>query len=764
MGEGISRREFVKKTVAVTTLVVGAPAVSLADVVNDPVTLGKQVVGALGAVFIPSASGDPGYRELESHGITDYVLEKLPIDTAGLFNSVAQQFFAGKSFLELNDEQRAEFVGMIVDGSKVADDAQRTQLQAFYRSARTRILSVFYKNYPEHAAKRDGDGIPILKPGDTHQYTNPNTKELVTGWDIAGFKGPPDWNEEEQMRARAKKQLPYWYEGDLVKLSDSRPPASAAIKTSDGYDYYDVIVIGGGTAGCIVAGRLAEQGMNPKTGDRLRVAVVEGGDDWTIRDPGLRPGYGYPIRRQMITNIPDGIGPEGSDPGPAYRYPDLARGAPAGYNFRMIGGCSLHYGGTCWIPGEDDFYFYRQASGVDWDEAKFGAAIQEVEDLFHVMTPPEAWWNRGNRIWADGGRALGFEMYPATIAFRNPLGTIFDGESLSRCDSKGTSLPWAYIGLNNGLKVIANAEVQKIIIEKISGGRPLATGAIYKDRAGQVHEVRAARVVSACSANWTPLLMYKSGYGPKEFLGDKLLVENKNIGMHMTGDFSMRATAFLEEQISPAGREGEIHDPEPWTSVNPKPWRDLSIQIRGDGAGRQPESIALGPFAPEFGWRHKEYMRNGSGVRHIMGWAAHLGALPWSWRVRPPDGEVERVELDAPRVNAAIKQSEEVIRAWMDKLSVKVLKSDFRQFHRPATSFDPRHVSGTARAGSSPENSVCTSDFDCHDIEHLLFTSSATIPRTFFWSLGPTAVNACYGYRRMIENHFSRGCSTKGFA
>jgi hypothetical protein len=59
---------------------------------------------------------------------------------------------------------------------------------------------------------------------------------------------------------------------------------------------------------------------------------------------------------------------------------------------------------------------------------------------------------------------------------------------------------------------------------------------------------------------------------------------------------------------------------------------------------------------------------------------------------------------------------------------------------------------------------VCSSDFDCHDIDHLLFTSSSTVPKTFFWSMVPTSVNAAYGWRRMVANHFSRGSSTKGFA
>jgi choline dehydrogenase-like flavoprotein len=95
------------------------------------------------------------------------------------------------------------------------------------------------------------------------------------------------------------------------------------------------------------------------------------------------------------------------------------------------------------------------------------------------------------------------------------------------------------------------------------------------------------------------------------------------------------------------------------------------------------------------------------------------------------------------------------------------VKTDTRGLNRTAASLGYEavfHRAGSARAGSSPENSVCTSDFDCHDIDNLLFTSSATIPRTFFWSAGPTAINAAYGWRRMIANHFSTGSSTKGFA
>ena len=600
MADGIGRREFVKQTVVGTAVLAGASASALeaAAAAAEPMDPNKQIVAALGAVFIPSVPGDPGYKELESHGITEYVMQKLPVtDALEAFNTAAKQFFDGKAFLDLDEKEREQYLALIVDGNKITDTDQRARLQAFYRAARSRILKVYYSNYPVHEVKRNAAGEAILKPGDTHQISNPNLfkdKKLVTGWDIAGYKGPLAWDEEEQLRAKAKKTVDYWYEGDLVNLNHDRPPAAAAIKTSDGHDYYDVIVLGGGTAGCIVAGRLAERGINPKTGDRLRVAMIEGGDDWTIRDPGIKPGYGSPIRRRMVADIPDGIGPDGGGsetPGASYLWPSLQTG---GENFRLVGGCSNHYGGICWIPAEEDFHFYREASGVDWDLAKFGDAIQEIRDMYHVSTLPDASWYKGDHIWADAGRALGFEMRATEIGRRNFVG--IDGD-MSRYDSKSTSLPWAYIGLNNGLKVIANAEVKKILIEIVPGGRPVATGAIYTDKSGTTHEVRAARVIVALAANFTPLLLYKSGYGPRELLGDKLLVENKNVGQHLTGDCDLVSSAYLAEPITPEGRDGEICNEgnplPPWAATTPRPWGELTIHVRAGGVGRMPDGVAL---------------------------------------------------------------------------------------------------------------------------------------------------------------------------
>ena len=237
-------------------------------------------------------------------------------------------------------------------------------LLAFYRAARRRILTVYFQNYPEHEVKHNPDGTIVFKPGDTHQITNPNTKNIVTGWDITGHRGPLDWEEEEYQRELMKKTLHHWDEGDYVRLNGTA--AAPAIKTSDGNDYYDVVVVGGGSAGCIVAGRLAERGMNPKTGDRLRVAMIEAGPDWTIQDPAIRPGYGSELRRSMVPNISyDPLGTEGSFPhGHTLNY-DVD-----GFkytSFKLVGGSSIHWGANGVLPEEDDLRIYRETlrGGLD---------------------------------------------------------------------------------------------------------------------------------------------------------------------------------------------------------------------------------------------------------------------------------------------------------------------------------------------------------------------------------------------------------------
>ena len=207
----VSRRKFIKHG-SVSTI---AAAVSQITPARGQGARGLPsgydralVISKLGDTLIPSSPGDPGYRTLEPYNITAEILkgvEPISDENLVLFNNESAAQFGGKTFVELSEAERADYLQMIVDGINIGDSQVLEKLQSVYRLARIRVFSVFYENYPQHIILRDEEGVPILPPGDEHQIMNPNQPGLVTGWDIAGWRGPMTWEEEEERREHFKK-------------------------------------------------------------------------------------------------------------------------------------------------------------------------------------------------------------------------------------------------------------------------------------------------------------------------------------------------------------------------------------------------------------------------------------------------------------------------------------------------------------------------------------------------------------------------------
>lgn len=166
------------------------------------------IFAALGDTLIPSDPGDPGYKSLEAYRITEEVMKGLGAirdEDLDLFNRACGEFFDGRTWLQLTEPMRADYLRMIIDGGRFADKARLRVLQRVYRQTRTRVFDLYYRNFPENVIPRDGSGAPILRSGDRHQITNPNTKRLKTGWDVTGFRGQMTWEEEEAARARNRR-------------------------------------------------------------------------------------------------------------------------------------------------------------------------------------------------------------------------------------------------------------------------------------------------------------------------------------------------------------------------------------------------------------------------------------------------------------------------------------------------------------------------------------------------------------------------------
>jgi len=223
MNKGTSRRLFLKKTALGSAAWVStAPQIQAQDSADR-----LQVLAALGDTLIPTEEGKPGFKSLQPYGITEEVnksLTALQDELFVTFNQASAGFFQGRTFIKLNEDERARFLRKVISGEEFRDRTLHQKVRRLYRLVRISTFRVFYSNFPEGRIARDIHGIPIPKPGELHQITNPNTPDLVTGWDIAGYRGPLTWEQEEKQRAEVQKI--HWHDNieDLVVRYRPKPP------------------------------------------------------------------------------------------------------------------------------------------------------------------------------------------------------------------------------------------------------------------------------------------------------------------------------------------------------------------------------------------------------------------------------------------------------------------------------------------------------------------------------------------------------------
>ncbi|MCH8266207.1 MAG: GMC family oxidoreductase [Acidobacteria bacterium] len=496
------------------------------------------------------------------------------------------------------------------------------------------------------------------------------------------------------------------------------------------YDSYDVIIAGGGMAGCVLAGRIAERGVNPKTGDRVKVAMVEAGPYWKGE---IRPGYGDAQRRQIITNIAHARTDQ-------YLWPYRVTGSG-----KMVGGSSLHFGSNAWLPGEVDLENWVAETGVDWTWDELKPAVEEAREMFHIQAAPPEALSKGTLLFRDAASALGHAVHPTPMAAQNCLYCGYCGGGyMCRYDSKGTSLVYAHLAEKHGAEIISDAEVERIIIEK-QGAKPVARGIVYR-KDGQLREARAGKIIISCGVAATPLLLYRSGYGPRELLGNKLIVENGNVGQHMTGDASFSLAALFDEPIKQRqlGASGACH------YFLEDAHRDGSFRLRFkdsfDNRIAFPDRVALGEFAPAFGKAHKKYMKDALvrlgginlGVQNIKSIRGKIN----------PDAQIE-LEGDSRLVDERWAEGIEMAVEVLKKMGAAKVSQRRPRFRRIS------HEQGTCRAGDSRESSVVNPYFESHDVENLLIADGSAIPRnTVSLAAGPVMAVACFAWRRIVERHF----------
>ena len=528
----------------------------------------------------------------------------------------------------------------------------------------------------------------------------------------------------------------------------------------------DVLVIGGGMGGCIVATRLAEHGVHPETGKPLRIAILERGPYFKgDRDPS--PGYGIPFRHNLFTSVAQdsrentrytmasGFTQDEVDRGIRQRYVNTRRGDAS-----AIGGGSLHWNCNTQVPFDLDYGAYAEETGVDWTVEKLRSASQEIQRLFNIHGRPESLLNPGDLLFRDSAKALGYSVIPLTIAKRNCIACGFCS-LMCKYDAKmGPLITHLPLAEKLGVQIIPEAEVDKLILEK-QGARVVAKGAIYRHQ-GATESVMAGKVIVACGVFGTPPLLFRSGYGRRDVLGSDLIVENPNIGKNVDAKVSAaRIRAVFDEAI----HTGEYRDGsyDLFQDVHPQGYFDrLQMNFRVQRLATSPDQLALGRTAPEFGREHKEFMRqiyNSQGPDNAAR-AAHLRQGGFGIAVIRPSGPLGvmdaygglQYDREDPVLLRRLKEGNEMGHEILKKMGAREIAGSRGEVRVTSVA----GLTGSCRAGANRSNSVVNSDFESHDVENLLICDGSTPPRIASRGFGtPVAVFATYAAQRLVANYFS---------
>lgn len=288
---------------------------------------------------------------------------------------------------------------------------------------------------------------------------------------------------------------------------------------------FDYIIVGAGSAGCVLAERLSASG-------RHRVLVLEaGGTD-----------------RRFYVQLPLGYGKLFYDPAVNWMYrtepdPGLAGNRDHWPRGKILGGSSS-INAMVWIRGhESDYADWEAAGNPGWGWDKVRAAYRAIEDN---ETGADEWRGRGGPLFISANQS---DLHPlcetfirATEATGLPRNADFNGPvqegvgiyQMTIRNARRNSAARAFLRpamKRPNVTVLTHAQVTRVLFE---GTR--AVGVEYQRR-GQRHTARAGReVILSGGAINSPQLLMLSGVGDAArlmALGLPVVRDNANVGRHL---------------------------------------------------------------------------------------------------------------------------------------------------------------------------------------------------------------------------------------
>jgi choline dehydrogenase-like flavoprotein len=465
----------------------------------------------------------------------------------------------------------------------------------------------------------------------------------------------------------------------------------------DVHELADVVVVGSGAGGAVVARELAARGRD--------VLLLEEGGFFTGKDFTGNP-------REMIDLLYRNRGLTG-----ALGRPPIP--VPLG---RCVGGTTTINSGTCYRAPDYVLDEWADRHGVrEARAADLAPHFERVEAALGLDAVPDEVYGQNSRLFERGAAALG---YAGNRIVRNARGCLGTGVCAIGCpqDAK-QAMHVSYVpqALKDGARLYTHCRVDRVLL---SAGR--AVGVIARltngaDRdTGRELRVLARHVVVACGALLTPALLEKSG------IPDPSGWRGRNLHLHP----ATRVAALFDEEV-----RGWEEVPQ---AYNVHHFTHEGIFIQGQFV---PPALEA-PVLPGVGTEHKARM---AGYARLGSFGALISDES-AGRVRAGRGRWPRVTYqlnatDAAKLARAIGLTAEIFFAagarevYPGVHSRPVLRSieDARalQTARPAAGdleMMAFHPQGTARMGEDPRQAVTDSFGRVHGTGSLWIGDASLFP------------------------------------
>ena len=542
------------------------------------------------------------------------------------------------------------------------------------------------------------------------------------------------------------------------------------------YDPTDVLIIGAGASGATAAKVLTEHGLRVValekgpwrtketfSGDEL--ASINRYDLWP--DPLLNPrthrtGVDEPATTQLFCPVP-----------------------------QMVGGGTVHWQG--WLPRftEEDFRFHSVvgdvagASLADWPisyaelepyytavEWAFGVSGQAGANRYESFRSkgypcPPMPMSRYAEKYHTGAAALGWNSFPTPQAalsqpFDGRPATVLSAFAQQHGDPSGTRssalnvfVPQAVATGRYDLR--PDSVVREITVD----ARGRATGAVYEDAEGRLHEQRADVVVLACGAVETARLMLLSrSAAHPDGLGNENDLVGRNVTFH---EFSSAVATFDDPiyawagggYVSASSFEFYGHD-----------------DSRGFAGGGHMATSGVGiplpinwslPDRPAWGAEAKRVDREH--FNHSMAASMVVHDLPQhDNRVDLDDEVVDDWGMPVARITLTPHENDLAMGRFLIDRSAEILEAagatSIQKVYPDRVTGNCSHQHGTTRMGNDPSTSVLDRDCRLHTADNVFVVDGGSFPTGT--GANPTLTIMANAWRVAERIAAGRDASTRG--